>query len=449
MHITKKIVLASCLSSLMTTTVYAGSEIATLIKMLHENGTVSDEQYGRLLAELQQAQQQSQQEKQVINNKLAEATNPSDIDVKIKEGGLTLATRDGAFTTKLGGRLQLDAASYSGNPEMGDGTEVRRAYLTLQGTMYDDWGYRFQYNFASTGSNGKGILDAFIDYKGFDSVDLRVGNFKEPFTLQEAISDNFTTFTERATIAAFSPGRRMGVMASHGNQDWTWAAGVFGDSVDSKGGTDDESWGASTRVTMSPINQAGRLVHLGLGANYRNVDSAGSVQFKQAPETHIAGINIVDTGSSIMNANDVLKLGAEFATVYGPFSAQAEYIATNVARDGLNDLDFDGWYAQAGYFLTGESQQYSKGKFGSPKPNSIVGQGGIGAWQLALRYNTLDLNDGLINGGDVDAMTLGLNWYSTPALRFTANYVDVLEVDGGPNDEQEPRVFQVRSQWAF
>lgn len=432
----------------MTTTVYAGSEIETLIKMLHENGTVSDEQYGRLLAELEQTQQQSQQEKQAINHKLAEATKPSDVDVKIKEGGLTLATRDGAFTTKLGGRLQLDAASYSGNPEMGDGTEVRRAYLTLQGTMYHDWGYRFQYNFASTGANGKGILDAYLDYKGFDGVDLRVGHFKEPFTLQEATSDNFTTFTERATIAAFSPGRSIGVMASHGNQDWTWAAGVFGESVDSKGGTDDEGWGASTRVTMSPINQADKVVHLGLGVNYRNVDSANSIRFKQAPETHIAGVNIVDTGS-IMNTNDILKLGAEFATVYGPFSAQAEYIASNVSRQGDSDLDFDGWYAEAGYFLTGESRQYSNGKFGRPKPHSIVGQGGIGAWQLALRYSTLDLTDGLIDGGEVDAMTLGLNWYPTSALRFTANYVDVLDVEGGPNDNQEPGVFQVRSQWAF
>jgi phosphate-selective porin OprO/OprP len=44
---------------------------------------------------------------------------------------------------------------------------------------------------------------------------------------------------------------------------------------------------------------------------------------------------------------------------------------------------------------------------------------------------------------------LGLNWYPTPTLRFSANYVDVLEVDGGSHDDEEPSVFQLRSQWAF
>jgi phosphate-selective porin OprO/OprP len=34
-------------------------------------------------------------------------------------------------------------------------------------------------------------------------------------------------------------------------------------------------------------------------------------------------------------------------------------------------------------------------------------------------------------------------------LRFSANYVDVLEVEGGTYDNQEPSAFQVRSQWAF
>ena len=425
----------------------AGSEIETLIEMLHQNGTVNDEQYGRLLSELKQ-NQVVQQQQQVLNAKLVEATKPSDVEVQINGGGLALKTRDGAFTTKIGGRLQLDAASYSGRPEMGDGTEVRRAYLTLQGTMYDDWGYRLQYNFANTGSDGKGILDAYIDYKGFDYVDLRVGNFKEPFTLHEATSDNFVTFMERGLLAAFSPGRRMGVMASHAEKDWTWATGVFGESVSIRGGTEDEGWGASTRMTYAPLNENRQIVHLGVGANYRGTGSADTARFRQGPESHVAGINIVDTGS-ILDSKDVTKLGAEFATVLGPFSAQAEYISTTVSRNSGSDVDFDGWYVETGYFLTGESRQYSKGKFGKPKPNGNVGQGGIGAWQLALRYSTLDLSDGDIDGGEANAVTLGLNWYPTPTLRFTANYVDILDVDGGPNDGLESRVVQLRSQWAF
>jgi len=428
--------------------VHAGSEIATLIEMLHQNGTVSDAQYGRLLAELKQNQLLQQTEQQVLASKLAEASKPSDVEVQIKGGGFTLSTRDGAFTMQLGGRLQLDAAAYGGQPMLGDGTEVRRAYLTLKGMMYHDWGYRLQYDFANTGPNGKGILDAYIDYKGFDNLSLRVGHFKEPFTLHEVTSDNFVTFTERATVAAFSPGRRVGVMAYQAEADWTWAMGVFGESITFKGGKFDEGWGASTRATFSPVNVPGRLIHIGLGANYRDTGGSEAVRFKQRPESHVTDVSIVDTGM-INDAKKVWKSGVELATVVGPFSAQVEYLHARVNRDGFKDLNFDGWYVETGYFLTGESRQYKKGRFGRPKPETNVGQGGIGAWQLALRYSTLDLSDGNVDGGELDAVTLGLNWYPTPTLRFTANYVDILAVDGGSNDGQAPHVFQVRSQWAF
>jgi phosphate-selective porin OprO/OprP len=146
---------------------------------------------------------------------------------------------------------------------------------------------------------------------------------------------------------------------------------------------------------------------------------------------------------------DFYKVGAEIATVQGPFSAQAEYITTSVNRNSGTDLDFDGWYVQTGYFLTGESRNYKNGAFGGITPKANVGEGGIGAWELALRYSTLDLTDADIDGGEADSITLGLNWYPTPALRFSANYVDVLEVDGGTHDNEEPKIFQVRSQWAF
>lgn len=66
-----------------------------------------------------------------------------------------------------------------------------------------------------------------------------------------------------------------------------------------------------------------------------------------------------------------------------------------------------------------------------------------------MRYSSLDLNDKLIDGGEIQNITYGVNWYPVPMLRFSANYIDVLNVSGGPNDGQEQRIFLVRSQWAF
>ena len=446
----RQTLIAGAIFSSFIGSAYAGSEIETLITMLHENGMVNDAQFGRLQAELKQNQANTSQEKLEVQKQLAEATKPSDVEVQVK-GGVTVKTRDGKFSTKLGGRVQADAATYSGQPEIGDGTEIRRARLYLEGIMYSDWGYKLQYDFASTGANGKGIADAFISYNGFDDLQLKVGNFKDPFSLQEQTSSKFTTFTERSLTSAFAAGRHIGVMASSKQQHWSLAGGVFGDSLTATNGSthdQDEGWGLGARATFAPINDKTSIVHFGLGLNYRDTGGSETTSFKQQAETHISGINIADTGT-IANVKDFYKVGAEIATVMGPFSAQAEYITTSVKRNGSTDLDFDGWYAQAGYFFTGESRNYKKGSFGSITPKASVGEGGIGAWELAIRYSTLDLIDKDIDGGDVDSYTLGVNWFATPSLRFSANYVDVLNVKGGTYDNQEPSLFQVRSQWAF
>jgi len=427
---------------LIVTQAHAGSEIETLIKMLHQNGTVSDEQYGRLMAELGQNKKAKRQQEW-----LKQQGQPDEIIAQLK-GGPSVKTRDGTFEMKLLGRIQVDAAAYSGKLRMGDGTEIRRAFLTLSGKMYTDWGYRFQYNFVNTGINGGGLLDAYTTYHGVEGVQFQVGNFRDPFILQELTSDKYMTFSERALTSAFASGRHIGLMASHVENKGSWAVGLFGDTVSTRGGSNNEGWGANIRTTYSPINEEGRLIHLGLAAQYRDTGDVGELRFKQQAETRISGINIVDTG--IMNkTKDSLKIGAELATVYGPFSAQVEYIDTEVHRNGFEDLNFDGWYAETAYFLTGESRQYKKGKFSFPQPKFNVGEGGIGAWQLALRYSHIDLNDGLINGGEADAVAFGLNWFATPTLRFTANYIDVLEVKGGPHDGAETSIFQLRSQWAF
>lgn len=445
-----KTLIAAAILSTITTSAYAGSEIETLINMLHENGMVSDAQYGRLVAELEQNKAQSVEKETKIQQQLAEATKPSEVEVKVK-GGVTVKTRDGKFSTKLGGRVQADASTYRGDPKIGDGTEIRRARLYIQGTMYTDWGYKLQYDFASTGANGKGIADAFVTYNGFDNLQIKVGNFKDPFSLEQQTSSKFVMFTERSLAGAFAAGRHIGVMANTKQQHWSLAAGVFGDSLTATNGTNhdqDEGWGLGARATFAPINEKAKVVHFGLGLNYRDTGGLGSSSFKQQAETHISGINIVNTGT-IANVTDFFKVGAEFATVMGPFSAQAEYITTSVSRNGGSDLDFDGWYAQTGYFFTGESRNYKKGAFGGITPKASVGDGGIGAWELGLRYSTLDLTDADILGGEADSVTLGLNWYATPTLRFSANYIDVLDVKGGTYDNQEPKVVQVRSQWAF
>jgi phosphate-selective porin OprO/OprP len=51
-----------------------------------------------------------------------------------------------------------------------------------------------------------------------------------------------------------------------------------------------------------------------------------------------------------------------------------------------------------------------------------VNRGGYGAWELAARYSTLDLNDAGVSGGEMDVYSLGVNWWLTSASQFSLNY---------------------------
>ena len=128
----------------------------------------------------------------------------------------------------------------------------------------------------------------------------------------------------------------------------------------------------------------------------------------------------------------------------------------DLSRDsGFQDVDFDGWYAYGSWFLTGESRPYKKGAFGRVKPKHPLGKGGMGAWELGLRYSELDLSDwddvasGIgapgSHAGKLESVTLGLNWYATDNVRFMLNYV-AEDASYGAGVSDEPQALQFRAQ---
>lgn len=101
-----------------------------------------------------------------------------------------------------------------------------------------------------------------------------------------------------------------------------------------------------------------------------------------------------------------------------------------------------------------------KGLFDGIKPARNIDQGGIGAWEIALRLAEIDLNDGSpvlqsgqcvpeVNGGKERNATFALNWYLNPFLRISTNYVKVLDIAQGPVDGKDLDAFQARFQLAY
>jgi phosphate-selective porin OprO/OprP len=107
----------------------------------------------------------------------------------------------------------------------------------------------------------------------------------------------------------------------------------------------------------------------------------------------------------------------------------------NVQRlDNLESLGFGGGYVYAGFFLTDDTHPYdsANAEFGRVVPKAKGG-----AWEVAARFSTLDLDDKDVEGGSAKIMTFGVNWYANPNIRVYLNYahVDNSETARGRRDD--------------
>ena len=415
----------------------ASEALQELLIILKERGSITEAEYNNIKA-LVNAEERARDE---------EATSELKVDTK---GGVEVTTYDGEFSFELGGRLMIDSVYYNGSEnELGDGTELRRARIEAEGTMFGDWGYEFGVDFADKDAD---IKDAYLNYEGLYPVKFQFGQFKEPFSLEELTSSRYITFMERALPNVFAPGRHIGVGAKYRAINWTLAGGVFGEAFDddvSKEG--DEGWGASGRFTYSPWHEDTQALHLGGALSYRKINDKQEIEYDIRPESHVTDVKFLNT-DDIEDTDSVLLSGLEAAWVFGPWSLQGEYLRSDVRRSmGNPDLSFDGWYLFGSWFLTGESRDYKfkKGSFGRVRPNNKAG-----AWELALRYSTLDLDDGPITGGEAKHWTAGLNWYINPNMRLMTNYILVdnnlnADDDGDVSGDDDLGIFQLRMQADF
>ena len=415
-----------------------------LLEILRSEQVISEERY-------QELRELAEKERQALADVAAAARNP-DIDFGWKDG-IYLEARKQGFKLQMGGRVHNDWALFSEDSsvedvfgEIGSGTEFRRARIYLKGQVAENVRFKFEYDFAEGDADFK---DVYIQLGDIPLVDwIKVGHFKEPFSLEELTSSNDITFLERALPNAFSPLRNTGLAVNGTLLDkrMTWAVGGFRNTDDfGNGFGEDSEYNVSARLTGVPWygDEGRKLLHLGLGYSrqFRNNDA---VSYSTKPEAHLAP-DFLGTGDIL--SDGVSLINPELAVVAGPFSFQAEYMLAEVESSNGPDPDFDGFYLMASYFLTGEHRPYSlsNASFSRVKPKRNFARGaGPGAWELAVRYSNLDLDDNGVNGGQLDNITIGINWYLNPFARIMFNYIrSELDNVGDTN------IFQTRFQVAF
>jgi phosphate-selective porin OprO/OprP len=391
---------------------------------------------------------------------------------------LRFQTLDKQVEIRIGGRIQLDWNFYwpdneleaaFGDPE--DRIFFRRARLGIRGTLYDFIQFKAEYDFADEPADGVNFADVYIQFIKIPYVGaITLGQFKVPFGLEELTSSRFITFQERSLTDAFVLAREIGAMFHNEVFDgrMTWALAVtrpeddFGDTI--LEGSFSGDYNVTLRLTGLPWMAAdNQLTHVGFAYSFRNPPN-NELRYRARPEARIDGLRLVDTGTLMVR--EVHQFGFEGAVVYGPFSAQSEFMLAlpqSVMTDtpGLDDPTFWAWYMYASYFLTGEHRAYEGGIFGrvKPKRNLNLKTGGFGAFEVAARFSWIDLDDAFdfdqSTGGKQRDFTFGVNWYPNPNTRVIMNYVyanvdrtiegdETFDLDGS-----NAHIFQMRFQVDF
>lgn len=415
----------------------------------------------------------------------------------ISGGKPVIASSDGRFSAAFHGVMQLDTAKYFQDDnlppavtarDLNGGANFRRARIGVDGTIYGNFDYKILFDFGGAGAEDAGrVQEMWVQYTGFDPLMIRVGAFAPSLGLEDAASTNGSLFPERPAVAELARGlaggdKRIGLGFFGNGERWhasavltgATASGINSAATAFNSATYDEQQGLALRLAGLPLRGDGWLVHAGVNASIVTQPSDNgaaaatrySVRLRERPELRVDGTRLIDTGS--IDADGAHAYGFELAFQRRNLMFQGEYFDLGIDRRfpaaGVSNPDFNGWYVEGGWVLTGEARKYSMStaSFGAPsvaKPLDPAA-GSWGAWELAARYSTANLDSNAdspivadrVRGGEQSIWTLGVNWFPNPAVKFMLDVQDV-SVDrrnaAGAAIGQDYRSVNVRSQVAF
>ena len=382
----------------------------------------------------------------------AVAAKPAEPPVAVAWKGAPEFTGKDGWSFKPRGRLQVDTGGVAApgtNTSLGMATELRRAFLGVDGTMPGGIGYRAEIDVANSGVE---ITDLYLTYKASPKLTLTLGQHKPFWGMEEMTSDLFTSMMERAAFnSAFGYERRVGLSAAYQGKAVLVQGGVFTDNAADLSLDTNNSYSVDGRVVLMP-KVGGGQVHLGGSVHYRDFnDAAATTRYRARPFLHTTDVRLVNTGS--IAATGETGYGLEAAYINGRFHASAETAWIRPHRPGLTDPSFNGGFAEVGYLLTDDTTAYKNGVYERIRPKAPLGKGGIGAIQTNLRYDWLDLNSGAIVGGRQQVLGASVLWMPTDYVRFIVNYGhlwlnDAAVTANGKRDYQAD-AFGMRAQFDF
>ena len=231
-------------------------DLSALLQVLKDKGILTQEEYDRVMARQKikdesnskeakpRAAQAPQKEVKAAVKEETKAVAKDEVKGGFRDG-FSFESADKRHTLSLRGRVELDYRQFGGDDGANADTfDLRRGYFSFEGRLYDDFEYRLRGNLstlngpattvctavgptsatdptprctqsAAVANTANTSLDeAWLSFNAGKSAQMKFGQFKMPFGLEQLQTDLFTDFMERSMGDAISPGKERGLQIS-------------------------------------------------------------------------------------------------------------------------------------------------------------------------------------------------------------------------------------------
>jgi len=357
---------------------------------------------------------------------------PGASELKLVLGGFIQAQYEGGDVSAFEGRFVQ--ATGAGK----DRFRLRRARINVSGDYAEQFEFKLEGEFEQTDANSSrtsfGATDVFANWHRFPEFQVKAGQYKAPFGLEQITPDTKLPTIERSQVtSALTPERQLGV------QVWgkpfasvmpeqkdllTYYAGIFNGNGRNAPVNDNDDYMYVGRLELQALKAKifGQEATLKFGADaLRSRDAAGT---NLSPAGNLRTNNDGSLSPfTALSAAEREAYGVDGSFHWGPFDLVAEYLREDLRPRGggppalsFNALRADGYYVTAAYFLIPGKLQL------------------VGKWET---FNGGDFESGgdFVHNENLNSVTAGLNYYiHGDQIKLMANYIHTwLDLDASPN----------------
>jgi len=345
-----------------------------------------------------------QQENALLKQQLKGGGGGKEDSVVIRAGGKENKIKiGGIIQTQFEAGDQPDSRFETDN----DRFLLRRARLNVSGEFAEHFAWKLEGEFGNgnlreNASYRAYALDAYLQWQRYDYANIRVGQFKTPFSREYQISASKLLFAERSLPTdMFSASRNIGAAVKGDvlSERLSYTVGVFNGNGQNNGFNDNEKFMYAGRISGIPwkgkIGEMESQWTVGTSA-YSSKDDAVSVR----------GFGF--TGNTFAGDRRVWEVDTSFE--FGRFEVAAEYFRGHYSTaDSIPAQEFnaDGYYLTLAAYVLPKKLQAAI-QYASFDPNLSVAGNTTDEWVFGLNY--------FIKGNDLKLMLnyhLGNNANST------------------------------------